>query len=245
VCILPTLVRRSSEVCPERELAAAVFCQAANDLKRFRCERRQTTRSVYADAHNWIASNDRSWPYSFLNLCDALHLAADDVRAELLGDKSPRLKTSAAKSSGSDWHEKTAETIFGATTRQRKNESEIRICEGKTWLSYDEPSWIVKRHGLGVRAEVVDKLAAALSGDLEASSTGYRITSLSPKRERAAFRRWYRKIRRTRCGQHLAIAITFANGNEHNWDWVWRNTPLRSASTRNARRSARAASRMG
>jgi uncharacterized protein (DUF302 family) len=33
---------------------------------------------------------------------------------------------------------------------------------GKTWLSYNEPSWIVQRHGLGVRAEIVDKMAAAL-----------------------------------------------------------------------------------
>lgn len=34
---------------------------------------------------------------------------------------------------------------------------------GKTWLSYNEPSWIVQRHGLGIRAEIVDKMAAALS----------------------------------------------------------------------------------
>jgi uncharacterized protein (DUF302 family) len=34
---------------------------------------------------------------------------------------------------------------------------------GKTWLSYNEPSWIVQRHGLGVRAESVDNVAAALS----------------------------------------------------------------------------------
>ena len=34
---------------------------------------------------------------------------------------------------------------------------------GKTWLSYNEPSWIVQRHGLRVRAEIIDKLAAALS----------------------------------------------------------------------------------
>jgi uncharacterized protein (DUF302 family) len=34
---------------------------------------------------------------------------------------------------------------------------------GKTWLSYNEPSWIVQRHGLGVRAEIVDKMATALS----------------------------------------------------------------------------------
>lgn len=77
-----------SGVCPERKLAAAVFCQAANDLQTFRYERRETGCSLYADARNWIASNDRSWPYSFLNLCDALHLEADLVRVELLGDTS-------------------------------------------------------------------------------------------------------------------------------------------------------------
>jgi uncharacterized protein (DUF302 family) len=35
--------------------------------------------------------------------------------------------------------------------------------EGKTWLSYNEPSWIIQRHHLGIKAEIVDKLAAALS----------------------------------------------------------------------------------
>ena len=33
---------------------------------------------------------------------------------------------------------------------------------GKTWLSYNEPSWIIQRHHLGIKAEIVDKLAAAL-----------------------------------------------------------------------------------
>jgi hypothetical protein len=77
-----------NEVCPERELAAAVVRRAKNDMRRFRSERREKGRSLYVDARNWIASNDRSWPYSFLNLCDALHLQADLIRAELLGDAS-------------------------------------------------------------------------------------------------------------------------------------------------------------
>jgi uncharacterized protein (DUF302 family) len=34
---------------------------------------------------------------------------------------------------------------------------------GKTWLSYNEPSWIAQRHHLGVRAEIIDKLGAVLS----------------------------------------------------------------------------------
>jgi uncharacterized protein (DUF302 family) len=32
---------------------------------------------------------------------------------------------------------------------------------GKTWLSYNEPSWIVQRHGVGT--EIVDKMSAGLS----------------------------------------------------------------------------------
>jgi uncharacterized protein (DUF302 family) len=34
---------------------------------------------------------------------------------------------------------------------------------GRTWLSYNEPSWIAQRHHLGVKAEILDKLSAALS----------------------------------------------------------------------------------
>ena len=32
-----------------------------------------------------------------------------------------------------------------------------------TWLSYNEPSWIVHRHGLSLKKEVVEKLANALT----------------------------------------------------------------------------------
>src|SRR5437867_10164601 len=34
---------------------------------------------------------------------------------------------------------------------------------GKTWLSYNEPSWIARRHGVADAEQVVSKMAAALS----------------------------------------------------------------------------------
>jgi uncharacterized protein (DUF302 family) len=34
---------------------------------------------------------------------------------------------------------------------------------GKTWLSYNEPSWIARRHGLRNAEQVVSKMGAALS----------------------------------------------------------------------------------
>jgi len=89
---------RSGKVCPERKLAVAVLSQAANDLQKFRYARRGPGYPLYADAHKWIASNDRLWPYSFLNLCDALHLAANVIRDELIGNRSghPSLKSRTA-----------------------------------------------------------------------------------------------------------------------------------------------------
>ena len=34
---------------------------------------------------------------------------------------------------------------------------------GKTWLSYNEPSWIARRHGVANAEQVVSKMGAALS----------------------------------------------------------------------------------
>lgn len=33
---------------------------------------------------------------------------------------------------------------------------------GKTWLSYNEPTWIAQRHELVTKSEIVDSMAAAL-----------------------------------------------------------------------------------
>ena len=41
---------------------------------------------------------------------------------------------------------------------------------GKMWLSYNEPGWIAQRHHLGIKAEIVDKLSAALSSILRAAA---------------------------------------------------------------------------
>ena len=84
------LWHESTATTPERILAMNVIFQAANDLRTFRFSRRRKKQRLYMDAYSWIASNDRSWPYAFLNLCDALRLSAGRVRAELFGDASQR-----------------------------------------------------------------------------------------------------------------------------------------------------------
>jgi len=71
---------------PEAILAVSVLGQAANDLQNFRFARRRRFQRLYMEAYEWVASNDRSWPYAFVNLCDALALSATSARAHLLGD---------------------------------------------------------------------------------------------------------------------------------------------------------------
>jgi uncharacterized protein (DUF302 family) len=42
--------------------------------------------------------------------------------------------------------------------------------EGKTWLSYNEPSWIAQRHSIDGARPVVSKIAAALSAISKAAT---------------------------------------------------------------------------
>jgi hypothetical protein len=69
---------------PERELALSVLWQAAIDLQKGRDSRQRKRQRLHREAFKWVASNDRTWPFSFLNLCDVLNLSPDYLRAELL-----------------------------------------------------------------------------------------------------------------------------------------------------------------
>ena len=71
-----------------KDLAAGLLKQAAQDLRRFHGATSAVERELYRDAHSWLTSNDQEWPFSFLNVCQLLHLSPDAVREEQLGDLS-------------------------------------------------------------------------------------------------------------------------------------------------------------
>src|SRR5262249_30811642 len=68
--------------------AAGVLKQATQDLRRFHGATTAVERELYLDAYGWLTSDDCFWPFSFLNVCQLLHLAPEAVRAEQLGDLS-------------------------------------------------------------------------------------------------------------------------------------------------------------
>src|SRR6266403_2669874 len=72
----------------QKELAAGVLKQAAQDLRRFNTATSAVERELYLDAYSWLTSDDSSWPFSFLNVCQLLNLTPDIVRQELVADAS-------------------------------------------------------------------------------------------------------------------------------------------------------------
>ena len=81
---------------PERELAAAVIEVAANDLRSNRYARRGARQRLYVKAYEWVTSESREWPYSFVNLCESLKLRPEAVRERLLNLELPVAQREAA-----------------------------------------------------------------------------------------------------------------------------------------------------
>jgi hypothetical protein len=84
----------------QRELASGILKQAAQDLRRFHGATSGIRRDLYLDAYRWVLSDDCSWPFSFLNVCQLLNFAPESLRQELLTDASLGLFGSLARRGG-------------------------------------------------------------------------------------------------------------------------------------------------
>ena len=84
----------------QKDLMAGVLKQAAQDLRRFHGATSAIERELYLDAYRWVISDDCSWPFSFLNVCQLLNLAPESLRQELLTDASLGLFSYLARRGG-------------------------------------------------------------------------------------------------------------------------------------------------
>jgi hypothetical protein len=84
----------------QRELASGILKQAAQDLRRFHGATSAVERELYLDAYRWVISDDCSWPFSFLNVCQLLNLTPEILRQELLTDAALGLFSYLARRSG-------------------------------------------------------------------------------------------------------------------------------------------------
>src|SRR6266576_6041793 len=82
------------------DLAAGILKQAGLDLRRFHGATGAIERELYLDAYRWVISDDCSWPFSFLTVCQLLNLAPESLRQELLTDASVGLFSYLARRGG-------------------------------------------------------------------------------------------------------------------------------------------------
>jgi hypothetical protein len=73
----------SAALPPEKRLMLAVLERALLDLQRGAGAGTPRARRTWTEADAWFASDDDTWPFTFVNLCHALVLDAAAVRSRL------------------------------------------------------------------------------------------------------------------------------------------------------------------
>lgn len=67
----------------ERRLMLAVLEDAVDMYRKHVAARGGRNRQLFLDAEEWIDDDDRTWVFSFLNLCDVLDLDGEYIRRGL------------------------------------------------------------------------------------------------------------------------------------------------------------------
>ena len=69
---------------PERRLLLAVLTDAIATFQARAASQRGAGRRAFDEAARWLFADDRSWPCSFINVCDALGIEPGPLRRALL-----------------------------------------------------------------------------------------------------------------------------------------------------------------
>lgn len=77
------LMRARAVVEPERNLLLAVLTDAIVRYQALACTSDIGRRRDLGEAERWLLSNDRQWPYSFVNVCEALGIEPTSLRGAL------------------------------------------------------------------------------------------------------------------------------------------------------------------
>jgi len=78
-----TLLRKQAPQGPEYGLVTAILQDAIECFQKYRYATDETAGELFSDARDWIASDDRKWPFSFENICGVLNLDPEYLRRGL------------------------------------------------------------------------------------------------------------------------------------------------------------------
>ena len=68
---------------PEKRLMLAVLEDAVGTFQKYAGATSRRARRLHAEAEEWFADNDVSWPFAFANICEALGLEPEWLRRGL------------------------------------------------------------------------------------------------------------------------------------------------------------------
>jgi|RhiMetdeSRZDD1v2_1073273.scaffolds.fasta_scaffold1537552_1 hypothetical protein len=80
----------------ERRLMLAILEDAVDCFQKYLGTKESRGRLLCSDAEEWIMSDDRSWLFSFVNVCEVLGLQPDFIRQGLQDWKSKQLEKALA-----------------------------------------------------------------------------------------------------------------------------------------------------
>jgi len=89
--------RRRHQLDGERRLMLAVLEDAVDMYRKHVAARDGRNRQLFLDAEQWIDDDDRTWVFSFLNLCDVLDLDGEYIRRGLHALKARAAEQSAPR----------------------------------------------------------------------------------------------------------------------------------------------------
>ncbi len=69
---------------PERRLLFAILSDAIVRVRRLASAPRAAANRELLEAERWMRSDDRSWPCSYVNVCEALDIAYEPLRRAML-----------------------------------------------------------------------------------------------------------------------------------------------------------------
>ena len=67
----------------ERRLMLAVLQDAVECYQKYALARDPRGRVLFEDAHEWIESGEREWPFAYVNICEVLSLNPEYIRRGL------------------------------------------------------------------------------------------------------------------------------------------------------------------
>lgn len=85
--VLPTQffprIQIDASLQPEKRLMLAVLEDAVGTFQKYAWSRERSGQKLFEDAEEWFSDDDHEWPYSFVNICNALGLEAEYLRGGL------------------------------------------------------------------------------------------------------------------------------------------------------------------